>query len=88
MYVPDLALIDADDLEQKLRAIVRDEVASLSSPQGFLRIEQAADFLGVSKAALYKLTQQGKVPFHKLGSRVLFDPAELREHILSGKAAA
>lgn len=44
-----------------------------------LTVEQAADFTGYSKAYLYKLTHQKKIPCYKPeGGKVLFSVDDLR----------
>ena len=45
----------------------------------YLSIEEAAEFLTLSKSHLYRLTCYRKIPFYKVGRRVVFDPAKLQE---------
>jgi excisionase family DNA binding protein len=47
-------------------------------PSGFVPVEGAADFLGLSVPAVRMHVKRGTLPFHKIGKRVLFDRAELR----------
>ena len=42
-----------------------------------LSIEEAAELLGLGKPTVYRLTSQRKIPFYKVGSRVLFDADRL-----------
>jgi excisionase family DNA binding protein len=70
MLVPEqfeaLAGLVADVLEER-----RDD--------GYLDVDGAAEFLGgCSRKAVYHLVERGKVHAHRLGGRLLFDPAELR----------
>jgi excisionase family DNA binding protein len=51
--------------------------ATDSAPEGFIRAAEAARLLGMSEAALRIAEQRGVVPAYRLGSRVLFDRAEL-----------
>ena len=44
-------------------------------------LKEASAFLGLSPATLYKYINQRKVPFTKIGSRVLFKPEALREWV-------
>lgn len=48
-----------------------------TAPEGFMRVAEAASFLGMSENALRILEKQGGVPAYRLGKRVLFDRAEL-----------
>jgi excisionase family DNA binding protein len=52
---------------------------------GFLDIDGAAQFLGgCSRNAVYHLVERGRIRAHRLGGRLLFDPAELRQDVESG----
>jgi excisionase family DNA binding protein len=42
-----------------------------------INVVEAAEFLGISRYTLYEWTSARKVPFHKVGSLVKFDPQEL-----------
>lgn len=61
-------------------------VARLPQPatteaEGFVRVEGAADFLGLTVPAVRMLQKRGEIPSHKVGKRVLYDRAELREWV-------
>jgi len=49
----------------------------------YLRIGQAAAFLGLPKSRLYDMTFKRAIPFYKVGSTVLFKPDELERFIES-----
>ena len=52
---------------------------------GYLDVDGAADFLGgCSRKAVYHLVERGKIRVHRLGGRLLFDPAELRADVACG----
>jgi excisionase family DNA binding protein len=42
-----------------------------------LRIAEAATFLRLSTAFVYRLSARGEIPHYKIGSRLLFDDAKL-----------
>ena len=46
-----------------------------------LSIEEAAHYLGLAKNTLYKMVSQKRIPFTKLGGRLLFPIAQLDEWI-------
>ena len=51
----------------------------------FLDVGQATDYLRLkSKQSLYNLVSQGRVPYLKLGRRVLFEEAALATWVKSG----
>lgn len=45
--------------------------AHSDSAQRTMRVEDAADILGISRAAAYKYARDGELPVIRLGSRVL-----------------
>lgn len=56
--------------------------------EGLLTIEEAADFLDLSKSYLYKLTKRGEIPHYKpRGKKIFFRKMELWNHVLQGKVA-
>ena len=53
-----------------------------------LTTKEAANFLGLSVAYLYKLTMQKKIPYYKpFGNRCYFKLAELAEILQSNRIA-
>lgn len=51
-----------------------------------LNIEEAAEFLDVSKSYLYKLTSKGEIPHYKpAGKRIYFLVDDLLDYIKSGR---
>lgn len=47
----------------------------------FINTSEAAEFLGVTKSYLYKLTSKGLIPFHKPMGKLYFKPGELLEWV-------
>ncbi len=45
---------------------------------GYLDVDRAAEFLACPKSRIYALVSAGRIPHEKDGSRLLFDPVELR----------
>lgn len=58
--------------------------SKLESDQ-ILTIEQASEFLNLSKNTLYGYVQKSKIPVSKKGKRLYFSKLELLEWIKSGK---
>lgn len=53
---------------------------------GFIDAKGAGEFLGgISAKAVYALAERGRIRPHRIGGRVLFDPAELREAVERGE---
>lgn len=69
--------------------ILEIKTQSLQSPiqetDAILTIEQASEFLNLSKNTLYGYVQQSKIPVSKKGKRLYFSKLELLEWIKSGK---
>jgi excisionase family DNA binding protein len=65
--------------------VLAEHVADLlrdGGDDGYLDIDAAARFLGgCSRNAVYHLVARGSIRAHRLGGRLLFDPAELREDV-------
>jgi excisionase family DNA binding protein len=54
-----------------------------------LTIDEAANFLKISKGYLYRLTSGGKIPFHKpTGKRIFFKKEELESFIWRNRVYA
>ena len=49
----------------------------------FLDIEGISEYLSISKSNLYKKVAENKIPFHKVGSRTLFDIDEINMWVKS-----
>ncbi len=43
----------------------------------FLDVEGISEYLSISKSNLYRKVSENKIPFHKVGSRTLFDIDEI-----------
>lgn len=50
-----------------------------------LNVEQAADFLGLSKATIYLKVSSGDLPHMKKSKRLYFSTQELTDYLKSGK---
>jgi excisionase family DNA binding protein len=85
--VADLVFRVPDDLiEQIAQRAAELVIARQSEPSGYLDVGAAAEFLACPKSRIYSLVSARRIPHHKDGSRLLFDPAELREFVQSGGA--
>lgn len=52
----------------------------------FLTLEEAADYLSLSKSAMYKMTSKREIPFYNPGGKkIYFKREELNNWIISGK---
>ena len=46
-------------------------------PKRLLKLTEAAEYLNLSKATLYKMTMTRRIPFYKVGSRTMFSEEQL-----------
>ena len=44
-------------------------------------VPELAEFLGVAKSEVYRLTEHGKLPHYKAGKYLKYDPSEILEAI-------
>ena len=51
----------------------------------YLTIKQASAFLHIAVATLYDYTHKKKIPFNKVGKKLLFSKRELSEWVLTHK---
>ena len=68
----------------KIEALLLDLTGKEVLPE-FLTIDQAAEFISLSKSAIYKRVMDKSIPFHRSGRRLLFKKDELIKHIESMK---
>jgi hypothetical protein len=87
--------IDLSELVDRLAQAVidlLDQRTARAPVLGFLDVAGAAEFLCCPTSRIYALTSKagrgeyGGIPFHRDGSRLLFDPAELRAYVRGGGA--
>ena len=66
--------------------VLKDEKRIKSYPER-VSVKQASEITGYSKNSLYQMHSQGRVPgAHKVGSKLMFDTATLREWAEKGGA--
>jgi len=82
-------IAEEEELKALIRGCTREEIESIL--QGMtqketvperLNLQEASEYLGVSKSYIYKLTHTRMIPFNKFGRRVIFYTKELDEWIL------
>ncbi len=84
----DVVFLKKEDLIDAIRVVV-EETLKREPEQETLNIDEATNYLNsvgysVKKSTLYKMTSEGKIPFHRFGERKLvFKASELGEWIES-----
>ena len=70
--------------DDQLDALAAAVAARLEPDDGFLDAAAAADYLGLTRKAVYGLVQRRKIPHHQPAGRPLFDRRELRAWVTGG----
>ena len=58
---------------------------ALSETEKLLTVQEAADFLSLTKATIYSKVSRGELPFMKRSKRLYFSSTELLEYIKVGR---
>ena len=74
--------LPTDQLEALARRVA--ELLDEGRDDGFLDVEGAAEYLGLSRKAVYRLVERRRLPHRRAGKRLLFDRAELRAWVERG----
>ncbi len=87
---PKLVLMTPEELAVLIQTSVRKAIAehapkSSDSNDRPLSIDEASEFLHIPKSTLYQFTSTRKIPFQKVGKKILFFKQELIEWVESGK---
>ena len=88
-----LALFDElrPELAQLIREVVESALQQGSGPRypEKVTVDQACEITGYSRNSLYQMHSRGTIPgAHKVGGKLLFDTATLREWVNNGGRAA
>ena len=77
-----------EEMVERIARRAAELLAERESPSdgGYLDVAGAALFLACPKSRIYALVSAGRLPHHHDGSRLLFDPVELREYVRRGGA--
>ena len=78
-----LSPISLDELEQRLFSRLKTELHSTTPPKekesedDFLTAKEVSKLIGVSLVTLHKWKKDGKLKFHRFGSRIRFRKSEI-----------
>lgn len=71
-----------DQFELLARAVA--DLVEQGRDEGFVDVDGAAAFLGLSRRAVYRLVERDRLPHHRAGGRLLFDRRALRAWVERG----
>jgi excisionase family DNA binding protein len=73
-------------VEQVLNAYFsKSPIAPQAQAPRVMKLQEACDFLGISKSHCYKLTSQNRIPHSKRGKYLYFDRMELESWMLENR---
>ena len=73
-------MTEFDPFFDKIREIVRQELAAQRNGHELLTPEKLAEALKVPLSWVYEASRQGNIPTHRLGRYIRFDLAEVLAH--------
>ena len=77
-------MVSAEELSDALRSIIREELSLIyvkEPAQRFLSRQEVAELLKISLPTLNEYTRKGIIKGSRVGSRVLYDEAQIRESV-------
>jgi excisionase family DNA binding protein len=81
----DLHALIIDSVNACLRRHSAERSPAAPSPSSILTITEAAAFVGLAKATLYKFTSTGQIPHSKRGKKLYFERATLEAWLLENR---
>lgn len=76
-----LVITTPEDLKAMISAALKEHLASTPSPQNspkkLYSKAEAADYLKIPEATIYQLTSKRRIPFSKVGRRLVFRQEDL-----------
>ncbi len=88
-----LSPITLDELETRLVARFKSEFLSTpaippkETQEDFLTVKQVSNLLGVSLVTIHKWKKDGKLKFHRFGTRIRFQKSEILNNEKFGKGS-
>lgn len=72
-------------LAEQIAYLLKDSTNSTKEEDLFLKIEEAAKLIHLSKYTIYGLVHRNAIPYHKRGRRLYFLKSEILDWLKSGK---
>lgn len=81
----EIRIPELDEISRKLdrvlalltREVQPQDLPAQKDRRKLVGIKETAEALGLATSTLYKMTSEGRLPYHKIGRRVLFDLEEI-----------
>lgn len=72
-----------DDIAEAVSRTLSNQLRPANEQREFLDVEQAAEFLNISVPTIHRLKAKDKIPFRKIGSRVIYSRTDLTKWIMN-----
>lgn len=75
----------SNEISQLKQLLLRKQEPETPQQEKFITIEEASEFLHLSKATLYTKVSKGEIPVMKRSKRLYFSTTDLEKYIKSGR---
>lgn len=81
MDMDNIVICKSSDLEDIFKKILKENELIKNKTDENLNVQQASNYLKISTSKLYKDCNLGKVPFCKIGKKLVFKKDDLDEYL-------
>ncbi len=81
MDMDNIIICKASDLEDIFKKILKENELIKNKTDENLNVQQASNYLKISISKLYKDCNLGKIPFCKIGKKLIFKKNDLDEYL-------
>ncbi|HCY77482.1 MAG TPA: hypothetical protein DHV28_16320 [Ignavibacteriales bacterium] len=79
--IQELGRIIQETVKREIKNLITDSLGNQNEEQVMLNRKQACKLLGCSLTTLYYYQKDGRIPFHQVGRKILFNKSELLNHL-------
>ncbi len=79
--ISELGKIIKESIKEEIKSLFPESKKSSYTERILLNRKQASVLLGCSLTTLYYYQKDGRIPFHQVGRKILFDKDELLDHL-------
>lgn len=79
--IQELGRIIQETVKREIKNLITDSLGNQNEEQVLLNRKQACKLLGCSLTTLYYYQKDGRIPFHQVGRKILFNKSELLNHL-------